>query len=98
MLPEEEKSFLDKIRELSTEELNKGLAVGRWGSALGPDNRKYNLARLVLEERQNEEEKVRFNKTLKIAGNNVSATKNLAIATWALVIVTLLLVIFSAIK
>lgn len=98
MLPEEENSFLDKIRELSTEELEKEQAVRRWGSSNGPDNRKYNLVELVLSERRKREEENRFDKTLRIAGDNVIATRRLVWATVGLVFVTALLALITFLK
>lgn len=84
-------NFEEDIRRLSSEEIRKGLSVGRWGFANSDDTRKYNLAKLILEERMAAEDKKRLDKSLKIMEDNVKTTNKLVIATWGLVIVTAIL-------
>lgn len=88
-----EKTIEEQFREKSTEDLRKGIALARWGSS---SDRNDKMARLILSERERGENKKRFEKTLELAEKNVRMSKHLAIATWGLVLVTLLLVVFTA--
>lgn len=98
MLPEEEKSKLDKFNAMPIAELEQGQAVGRWGSPNSVDCRDYNLAALVLARKKTERDEQKFRDTLQIAKDNAEATKRLVKANWALVLVTALLVLISGLS
>jgi hypothetical protein len=90
MTPEEADKKLNQFRQMSVDVLKKNLAVGFWGSDRlpSPDRQMYDLANLALEEKLKEEEQIKFDKTIK-------AAQNLVYATWALVVITTILVLVT---
>lgn len=81
--------FLDTIKKIPNEELRTNLARGRYGGS--PDKNEYNLVQLELDMRKEVADNLRFNKTLKVSENLVSATRVLVIVTALLVLATLIL-------
>jgi len=95
MNPEED--FFNTFMEMSLIELKRKRANGIYGDVRGLGRHKLNLLELAIAEKEKEEEKIKFEKTIELAKDNVRATKRLVWATWGLVVVTLGLVIATGI-
>lgn len=92
------KELYDILMEKPLLELRKIYASGIYGDARGVDNRKVNKLKLVIAEKEREDEKNKFERIVGVSKNNANATKKLVIATWGLVIATALLVWITYIK
>jgi len=75
MLLGEREVFLRKIKEMSTNDLEKNIAMEIY------NEEKINLINYELKTRKEEENRIRLEKNLKIAEDNVNNTKNLVEAT-----------------
>ena len=100
MTPEERDKKLNKFREEPIDHFRIMVGSGELGSfnVGNSDRQELNLAKIVLEEKENVESRERFNRTLKISEDNVKATKNLFWATCGLVIVTAILALITFLK
>jgi len=97
MKPEDEKEFLEEIKDISDDDLMFSFKKGYFGD---PDstNDKRLLVEIVLEKREKEKINDRFEKMLQATKDNADSTKHLGRATWGLVIVTALLVLFTYLR
>ena len=83
------KEMWEDLRSQSSEELLEKMATGRFAE------RVQSMAKIVLEEREKSERKEEFVQMLDATKDNATSTKKLVIATWGLVVVTLLLVVLT---
>ena len=86
------KEMWKDLKSQSSEELLEKMATGRFAERI------QGMAKIVLEEREKSERKEEFVQMLKATKDNATSTKKLVIATWGLVVVTLLLVVLAWLK
>lgn len=83
-----------EFENVSIEKLQKRIDRGEFNN----QNYRREAALIVLKDKIYKREEERVNKTLELSRENVNATRRLMLATWGLVIVTIILSLVTLLK